>query len=92
MRNASDNATYKHMDKDKDYKGRSEHGRSTVILTCPWCNTETEAYIWSLSGGGKKCDGCPSVHGSIGTSELKDKDRKKFTKMTGIELEELKSE
>ena len=37
------------------YKGKCEHGRSTIILECPFCNEKVEAYIWSLRGCGKKC-------------------------------------
>lgn len=67
----------------RSYKGRTEHATSTVIIECPWCDCETEAYIFSISGGGKKCDNCPAVHNYFGTSYLKDKDHNKFTKMTG---------
>lgn len=35
--------------------GRSEFGRSTVRVTCPFCGRVTEAYVWSLAGGGKRC-------------------------------------
>lgn len=35
--------------------GRSEFGRSTVWVTCPFCGKATEAYVWSLAGGGKRC-------------------------------------
>lgn len=40
--------------------GRSEFGRSTVRVTCPFCGEVTEAYIWSFAGGGKRCsnNGC----------------------------------
>lgn len=37
--------------------GISEHGRSTVDIKCPFCGTVTTAYVWSLHGGGKMCDG-----------------------------------
>ncbi|MDD3236828.1 MAG: hypothetical protein PHV37_01865 [Candidatus Gastranaerophilales bacterium] len=37
------------------YEGNSEHGRSTIILNCPFCNNKVEAYKWSISGCGKKC-------------------------------------
>ncbi len=35
--------------------GRSEFGRSTVRVTCPFCGHVTEAYAWSLAGSGKRC-------------------------------------
>jgi len=41
------------------------NGRSTVRIECPYCQAVTEAYRWSLAGGGKKCR-CGAVHGSIG--------------------------
>lgn len=37
------------------YEGKSEHGRSTIILKCPFCDEKIEAFIWSLRGCGKKC-------------------------------------
>lgn len=41
---------------------RSEMGRSTVIITCPYCGSETVAFLWSLAGSGKRCSGCGCVH------------------------------
>lgn len=40
--------------------GSTDHGNSTIFITCPFCNEETEAYIWSFSACGKKCEsnGC----------------------------------
>ncbi|AUR90904.1 hypothetical protein NVP1151O_63 [Vibrio phage 1.151.O._10N.222.46.B1] len=35
----------------------SEHGNSTVDIQCPFCDHVTTAYIWSLAGSGKKCQG-----------------------------------
>ena len=35
--------------------GRSEFGRSTVFVECPFCERQTEAYVWSLAGHGKRC-------------------------------------
>lgn len=36
-------------------------GRSTVTVTCPFCGTDTQAYLWSLAGSGKRCE-CGAVH------------------------------
>ena len=36
----------------------SEFGRSRMLIRCPFCHTETWAYIWSISGHGKRCGGC----------------------------------
>lgn len=35
--------------------GVSEFGRSTAFVTCPFCGRRTEVYIWSFTGGGKRC-------------------------------------
>jgi hypothetical protein len=37
------------------HEGHSEMGRSTIVITCPFCGQEIEAYKWSLAGCGKKC-------------------------------------
>lgn len=47
--------------------GRAAMGRSTVIITCPFCNADIEAYAWSLAGGGKRCT-CGVLHGWGGMS------------------------
>lgn len=34
-----------------------EHPSSRVIyFDCPFCNVAVKAYVWSLCGGGKRCD------------------------------------
>jgi hypothetical protein len=35
---------------------RPRMGRSSVDVTCPFCKAVTTAYVWSLAGGGKKCE------------------------------------
>lgn len=45
----------------KKYSGSRDHGRATVYIVCPFCKVEVTAYIWSLAGGGKKCD-CGAIH------------------------------
>jgi hypothetical protein len=47
--------------------GRAAMGRSTVIITCPFCHADIEAYAWSLAGGGKRCT-CGVLHGGQGMS------------------------
>jgi hypothetical protein len=37
------------------------NGRSYCYITCPFCEAEVKAYIWSLSGGRKRCD-CGALH------------------------------
>lgn len=31
------------------------NGRSTVETGCPFCNVSVRAHLWSLAGGGKRC-------------------------------------
>ena len=81
VRNAADDATYK---TSRIYEGYSAaNGLSTCTIVCGWCGGETEAYKWTLAGGGKKCSHCPAVHASFNMSALKDKDIKKFEKEHG---------
>ena len=40
---------------------RSRHGRSSIIIVCPWCGGEELAYVWSLAGSGKRCSSCKDV-------------------------------
>lgn len=47
--------------------GSSRMGRSTVIITCPFCKDSVTAFIWSLCGGGKRCD-CGALFGSLGSA------------------------
>jgi hypothetical protein len=49
---------------------RSEMGRSRVEIECPFCLTKFWAYIWSISGGGKKCENkaCGAMHASFGVA------------------------
>lgn len=30
-------------------------GKTKTNVDCPFCNRQVEAYVWSLSGSGKKC-------------------------------------
>lgn len=41
-------------------------GRSSVTFHCPWCNDHIEAFIWSICGGGKRCE-CGAIFGGSGT-------------------------
>lgn len=33
----------------------SRHGKSTMMVRCPFCEEMLEVYIWSFAGSGKKC-------------------------------------
>lgn len=54
-----------------DYKVVStglEHPSSIVwYIECPFCLNEVKAFLWSLSGGGKRC-GCGALFGSHGNA------------------------
>ena len=43
---------------------RSRHGamQKVIGIKCPWCESVTEAYAWSLAGSGKRCNNCTAVH------------------------------
>lgn len=49
-----------------NYCGR--HGKSTVKVQCPFCNTIVIAHVWSMSAIGKKCSGCGALHSIKGYS------------------------
>lgn len=38
------------------YAGTSRRGQRIVGLRCPFCDTITEAHLWSLAGSGKRCE------------------------------------
>jgi len=46
----------------------TQMGKSRIKVECPFCGTRFWAYIWSISGGGKKCENkkCGAKHGSSG--------------------------
>lgn len=45
----------------KAHSYSSRHGRSSIIIKCPWCGDEVVAYVWSLAGSGKRCCTCKDV-------------------------------
>lgn len=44
----------------------SEMGRRRIEIECPFCFVRFWAFVWSLSGGGKRCPNCRAMHTSIG--------------------------
>lgn len=46
----------------------SEMGRRRAQCDCPFCNARFTVYVWSLSGGGKKCPNCGAMFGSMGVA------------------------
>ncbi len=49
---------------------RSESGKSRMLIRCPYCASEFWAYLWSLAGGGKRCENkeCGAKHNKFGTA------------------------
>lgn len=45
-------------------KTRSRYGafQKVVSIKCPFCESVTEANVWSLAGSGKRCNSCTAVH------------------------------
>lgn len=44
------------------YNYRSEHGRSSFLVDCPFCDVRgLRVYAWSLAGSGKKCPKCGAL-------------------------------
>lgn len=64
--NRSDNAKREFKTGRRD----SAMGRSRIEIECPFCLTRFWAYIWSISGGGKKCENkaCGAMHTSFGVA------------------------
>lgn len=40
------------------WKTTSKHGKSKGVVKCPCCDGLTDIYIWSFTGGGKRCSNC----------------------------------
>ena len=46
----------------------SEMGKRRIEVECPFCFATFWAYVWSLSGGGKRCPNCRAMHTSHGSA------------------------
>ena len=55
-------------------------GRSKGEMECPCCGHIFEFYIWSMSGGGKRCDNCNIVVYRSGVY-LSDEDYNEYQKL-----------
>lgn len=44
----------------------SEMGKRRIEIECPFCFATFWAYVWSISGGGKRCTNCGAMHTSYG--------------------------
>jgi hypothetical protein len=49
-------------------RSRTAHGRSSIDIECPFCSTVSQAFLWSLAGGGKVCvnKACGAKHSNWG--------------------------
>ena len=48
--------------------GSSRHGRSTMMVKCPFCEEEIEVFVWSFAGSGKRCS-CGALLGLYGCAK-----------------------
>jgi hypothetical protein len=46
----------------------SEFGRTRLLIECPFCKMTFWAFVWSLRGSGKKCEGCGALHTGTGVA------------------------
>ncbi|MFA5166829.1 MAG: hypothetical protein WC449_06090 [Candidatus Paceibacterota bacterium] len=62
-------------------------GRKKVLITCPFCENDVIAYVWSLHGRGKRCPDCDTIHYGDGTSvkKLSVQDKRAFMKVVDNE-------
>lgn len=47
----------------------SDFGKTRICIRCAFCPCEFWAFVWSLSGGGKKCPNCGALHYSGGMAQ-----------------------
>jgi len=74
------------LHEQKEWYGLGYHsmpnGRSYIYIRCPFCGAEVKAYIWSLAGSGKKCDGCNAQFASFGMAfKVIEKSKRKKNEM-----------
>jgi len=55
-----------------------ENGTSSIKFNCPFCRATVIAYLWSISGCGKRCECCGAIFGSGGGAYRKHVDRKRL--------------
>lgn len=46
----------------------SRHGKSTMMVKCPFCGAKLEVYTWSFAGSGKRCS-CGALLGLYGCAK-----------------------
>ena len=65
-----------------------ENGKSYFTIECPFCRFNVRAYLWSLAGGGKRCD-CGAMLTNYGTAfkiKGKEKDKKSCKQKTRLRV------
>lgn len=62
-------------DKDLDERTFKVHREAleapssrVIYFDCPFCGVEVKAYVWSICGGGKRCD-CGAIFGGMGSAQ-----------------------
>ena len=57
----------------KRYNYCGEHGRSSFLVDCPFCDMKgLRVYAWSLAGSGKKCPKCGAIFTQFGAHPKKE--------------------
>jgi len=51
-------------------RGLESPSSRVIWFDCPWCGNEVKAYVWSLCGGGKRCE-CGAIFGAYCGYKLK---------------------
>jgi hypothetical protein len=76
-KNGKENEAAKSKVKEYDRENKKQHswrpgisqmGRSYHYITCPFCDTEVQAFTWSLCGSGKLCPECGAIHTGFGVT------------------------
>jgi len=64
VRNGETSPAFIYRETNGIYNYVAEFGRAHGTMDCPWCETSNKVYIWSLSGGGKRCENCKCMLGN----------------------------
>ncbi len=47
-------------------EGFEPPSKNWIMFDCPFCTCEVKAYVWSICGGGKRCQNCGALFGGSG--------------------------
>jgi len=50
------------------YTGLTPPSSVTWQIECPFCSHGVRAFLWSICGGGKRCEWCGAIMGARGTA------------------------